>query len=73
MLVPPTGELTRAAGIDTVGAARPRLGQRHLALKTGFSLATNAATAARWSSVAPVFCIIALSSASDSSKVCEPA
>ena len=48
-----------------------RAGQRPW--KTGFSLATNAATAARWSSVAPVLFIIWPSSTSDSSKVCEAA
>ena len=35
--------------------------------KTGFSFATNAATAAGWSAVAPVRCIIALSNSSASS------
>ena len=47
--------------------ARARSGPAQRPSKTGFSFATNAATAASWSRVAPVFCIIALSISSDSS------
>ena len=62
------------AAARSVGAAplsAQRLAQRPS--KTGFSLATNAATAAWWSSVAPVCCIIALSNSSASSKECPAA
>ncbi len=69
---PPHGSLTPAPATAGNRPARRPSGGRWPAQrpsKVGFSLATNAATAAWWSRVAPVRCIIVLSNSSASSKV----